>query len=96
MEYTLYEMAEFAELNELRDCIEKMPKINQIEILRILVNRNIVLNENKSGTHVNLSELDSSVIDELKSYSKYVQTQEQDFSVFEQQKEQYKSTFFDK
>jgi hypothetical protein len=81
---------------ELRDEIEKMSKFNQIEILRILVNRKIVLNENKYGTHVNLAELDEETIQELQSYAKYVRTQEMDLNQFEQEKEKYKNIFFDK
>jgi hypothetical protein len=80
---------------ELRDEIEKMSKFNQIEILRILVNKNIVLNENKYGTHVNLSELDEETIKELEAYVKYVNTQELDLNHFEQEKEKYKNIFFD-
>ena len=49
-----------SELNYIRDSIENMNKFNQIEVLRILYgNKDVILNENKYGVHINLSELKS-------------------------------------
>ena len=43
-------------LSSIKDKIERMPKNNQIEVLKILKKyQNIKLNENKSGIFVNLS-----------------------------------------
>ena len=62
-------------LTDIKDKIEKMPKNNQIEILRILSKRkNVTLNENKYGVHINLSELQTEIIEELNTYIKYVNT----------------------
>jgi hypothetical protein len=84
-------------LNYIRDNIENMNKFNQIEVLRILSKHdNITLNENKYGVHVNLSELKKEYIDELNVYIKYVNTQEITLNAFEQQKEDYKNTYFSK
>ena len=50
-----------------------MSKFNQIEILRILTkNKNVIINENKYGIHINLSELGDSILNELMVYIKYV------------------------
>jgi hypothetical protein len=85
------------ELNYIRDNIENMNKFNQIEVLRILSkHNNITLNENKYGVHVNLSELKKEYIDELNVYIKYVNAQEITLNAFEQQKEDYKNTYFSK
>ena len=47
-----------SELNYIRDSIENMNKFNQIEVLRILNNhKDVTINENKYGIHINLSEL---------------------------------------
>lgn len=84
-----------SELNYLRDSIENMNKFNQVEVLRILHRHNdVMLNENKFGIHINLSELRKDVLDELSIYIKFVNTQEQTLNVDEQQKKDYRNTFF--
>jgi hypothetical protein len=82
-------------LNYIREQLENMNKFNQIEVLRILTkNKNTTINENKYGIHINLSELQESVLDEFMAYIKYVNTQEIYLSNAEQEKEKYKNTFF--
>jgi Cys-tRNA synthase (O-phospho-L-seryl-tRNA:Cys-tRNA synthase) len=84
-----------SELNYLRESIENMNKFNQIEVLRILnKHKDVILNENKYGTHINLSEVKKSVLDDLSFYVKYVNTQENALNVIEQQKEDYRNTYF--
>ena len=85
------------ELNYIRDSIENMNKFNQIEVLRILnKNNNVTLNENKYGVHINLSDLNKEMIDSLKVYINYVNTQEITLNKVEQQKENFKNTYFTK
>lgn len=85
------------ELNVIRDKIEQMTKFNQVEVLRILnKNKNIILNENKYGIHVNLSEVSNSVVEELKNYVNYVMMQEKTLNIDEQQKEMFKIKYFSK
>lgn len=84
-----------SELNYLRDYIENMSKFNQIEVLRILnKHKNIMLNENKYGVHVNLSELDKEVLKEITLYLDYIKNQEKNLIEIEQQKEDFKNTYF--
>lgn len=86
-----------SELNYLRESIENMNKFNQIEVLRLLNKyKNINLNENKYGIHVNLTDLNNNIIDELLLYVKYVKTQELTINDIEQKKEDYKNTYFSK
>uniref|UniRef100_A0A6C0AQT8 NET domain-containing protein n=1 Tax=viral metagenome TaxID=1070528 RepID=A0A6C0AQT8_9ZZZZ len=86
-----------SELNYIRENIENMNKFNQVEVLRILSkHQHVILNENKYGTHINLSELKKEIIDELSVYIKYVSTQEINLNVIEQQKEDYRNTYFSK
>ena len=83
------------ELNMIRDSIEKMTKPNQIEVLRILHKHpDITLNENNYGVHINLTELDSNLITELKNYINYINTQENNLKSFETQKDNMRSFFF--
>jgi hypothetical protein len=84
-----------SELNYLRESIENMNKFNQIEVLRILHNHDsVILNENKYGVHVNLSDLKKEILDELAIYIKYVNTQESTLNIDEKQKSDYRNTFF--
>lgn len=86
-----------SELNYLRESIENMNKFNQVEVLRILYkHKGVTLNENKYGTHINLSELKREVLDEMSMYIKYVNAQESNLNFVEQQKEDYRNTYFSK
>ena len=85
------------ELNHIRETIENMNKFNQVEVLKILQRHSIVtLNENKYGIHINLSELPTEIISDLNTYIKYVNTQEYALNSIEQQKEDYRNTYFSK
>ncbi len=86
-----------SELNYIRDSIENMNKFNQIEVLRILNNnKDVTINENKYGIHINLSDLKKDILDELGVYIKYVNTQEVTLHQVEKEKETYKNTYFTK
>ena len=81
----------------LRESIENMNKFNQIEILRILKNdTTVILNENKYGVHINLSELNNQNIDQMYNYVKYVNAQQVSLDTAEKQKEAFKNTYFSK
>lgn len=86
-----------SKLNYIRDTIELMNKYNQIEVLRILKNsEGVILNENKNGIYVNLTELDNSVLSELSDYILYTNNQEKFLSSREKEKEMYKEKYFTK
>jgi hypothetical protein len=86
-----------SELNYIRESIENMNKFNQVEVLRILNNnKSVTLNENKYGVHVNLSELNKDVIEEMKMYINYVNNQESALNEIEKQKESFKNIYFSK
>ena len=79
----------------IRDYIEKMSKFHQVEVLRILnKHKEVILNENKYGIHINLTELNDDIIEELSTYVNYVNTQELTLKQDEKQKEEFKNTFF--
>ena len=87
---------EIGKLKDLQEKIELLPKFNQIEILKIFHKNNILINENKYGCHINLSEVSIEVILEIEKYLKYVSNQESDLNQIELQKQEFKNTFFDK
>jgi hypothetical protein len=83
------------DLEILKTKIEKMSKMHHIEILKILKkNGNVKLNENKSGVYVNLSFLPKDTISELENYLNYIEDQETSLIVLENQKEEFKNSFF--
>lgn len=87
----------FGKINSIRDSIETMSKFNQIEILRILSNhKDVTINENKYGIHINLTELNDTILNELLAYITYVNTQEVELNNIEQQKQTYKNIYFEK
>jgi hypothetical protein len=85
------------DLNYIRKSIEDMSKFNQVEVLRILTkHKEATINENKYGVHINLSELKNEILQEIVTYINYVNTQEITLNNVEQQKEEYKNTYFSK
>ena len=85
------------QLDHMREHIECFTKFNQVEVLRILSKHSeVTINENKYGIHINLSELDDTILDELTTYINYVMRQEITLEEVEKQKEEYKNTYFGK
>ena len=86
---------DLAQLNNIRETIENMSKFNQVEILRILTrHKEVIINENKYGIHINLSELSNEIFNELMVYINYVKTQEIELNNIEKQKQDYKNNYF--
>ena len=91
------EAMDISDLNNVRDKLEGMSKFNQVEVLRILSKyKDVTLNENKYGIHINLTDLKKEIVDELKKYINYVNTQENNLDQIEQQKETFKNIYFTK
>lgn len=74
------------ELQQLCIKIEALPKINQVEILRIFCkkNKNLV-NENKYGIHINITDVETEILKEIEEYLTYVSKQETDLNIIETQ-----------
>ena len=57
--------------------VENMPKFHQVEVLRLLKSEGtVVLNENKNGVFVNLSQLPEAILVKLENYVVYVGEQQ--------------------
>lgn len=82
-------------LNNMKICIESMDKTNQIEVLRLLQNHLAVLNENKNGIYINLSELDENIIEKIYNFVDYIHNQDNKLIVDESEKQSYKNIYFD-
>jgi len=84
-----------SDLNIIKERIEKLNKFHQVEILKLLkISDNTTLNENKNGIFINLTSLSDKVIFELEKYLEYVDKQETQLGVIEQQKSLLSNTFF--
>lgn len=83
------------DLELMKTRIENMTKINQVEILKILLKHNVKINENKSGIFVNMTFLDDSIIEDINVYLEYVNKQESTLQSLETQKDEFKSIFFE-
>ena len=83
-------------LDFVKEKIESMDKENQIEILKLLKkNTNVKLNENKSGTFVNLSYLPDDVVNDIQKYIEYINVQERNLQTTESEKKTIQNSFFD-
>lgn len=82
-------------LMSLKDGIETMPVVHQVEILRILHNKQTQINENKNGVFVNISKLSDTTLRELEEYMKYVIRQEKQLNEIEEQKQILTKEFFE-
>ena len=82
------------DLIKLQNIIENMEKTNQVKILHILNKKNVIINENKNGIHINLSEIQKPIIDELINFVNYINKQELMLSPDEKIKEDYKTNYF--
>ncbi len=97
IETDISEVYTTSKLNYIRDSIEKMNKFNQVEVLRILnKSKDVILNENKNGIYVNLTEIDDFVLSELVKFIDYTTGQEKLLSSTEKEKEVYKEKYFTK
>ena len=83
------------QLDDIKDRIESMNKENQIEILKLIrKNNSVKLNENKSGTFVNLSYLPLEVIEDVQKYIEYINEQERTLQTTETQKKSIQNSYF--
>lgn len=74
--------------------IETLTKEQHIDILRILVNHNVTLNENKNGTFVNLSVINKKTIDDIKEHLQHITAQEDELKESETTKNNYNKEYF--
>ena len=84
-------------VSELRDRIETTSKFHHIEILRILSkNPNVVLNENKNGTFIKLTEQSEDIIKLLYAYMNSIDAQQKQLDSIEDEKKRIENAYFKK
>ena len=82
-------------LEEMKNIIEGLNKTNQLEFLKIFKDENVKLNENKSGTFINLSFLNEDILNKIKHYIIYIKKQQTELELLERQKKEFQDTFFE-
>lgn len=81
-------------LLKIRDDVEKMEKVHQLNILKIFKKHNIEFTENANGIFINMTILNSTILEEIRSYISYVNLQQKQLNKVEQDKERYKKEFY--
>ena len=81
-------------LKSLKERIESTNLFHQIEILRIFNDHDVIINENKNGVFINLTYVDSSILDKVYKYLSYVNKQEDQLNEIEKEKEKIVTSFF--
>lgn len=82
-------------LETIKTQIEKMNKNQHIEVLKILIEKNVKINENKNGVYINISFLTEDIIEELESYIQYILDQEKSLQNAEILKKEFRSTYIE-
>ena len=73
-------------LKEIKSTIEQMEKSQQLEILKILKDdKNVVLNENKSGIYVNLTYCSEEIIKKICNFIDHTKIQEETLKEIEKE-----------
>ena len=75
---------------ELKDNIEKMSKIDQIQILKIITENNYEITENQNGCFINMNDMNDTIIEEIAKYIDYVNKKDSEINDIETQKETLK------
>jgi hypothetical protein len=81
-------------LKFLKERIESTNTFHQIEILRIFNDNGVLVNENKNGVFINLTYVDSPILDKVYKYLSYVNKQEDQLNEIEKEKEKIVTSFF--
>ena len=86
---------DYYSLDEMKNIIEGLNKTNQLEFLKMFKDENVKLNENKSGTFINLSFLNENILNKIKEYIVYIKKQQNELDILESQKKEFQDTFFE-
>ena len=78
-------------IEQLCKTIETFNKDEQIEILKIIINKNNITSENSNGTFINMEDLKEDTIKELNLYVDYVLKKNLDIYVIENKKHTLKN-----
>lgn len=85
------------ELKELCQKLEEMSKINQVEAVRIFHKHNKdMINENKYGIHINVTDVENNVLKEIEEFIEYVSNQEKKLNDMEELQQDIQTKYINK
>ena len=73
-------------LNDIKKFLENMPLANQEKFLRLIIKNNIPFSQNKNGSFINISELNSSQITIINQFISLLELEEFTFNEVEKTK----------
>jgi hypothetical protein len=74
-------------LNNIKKYLEKLSSSNQEKFLRLLIKNNIPFSENKNGSFINISELNSHQINIINQFISLLELEEHSFNEVEKTKQ---------
>ncbi len=74
--------------------VEKLNKLEHMEIFKILRSHNVIYSENVNGIFINLTGIKDETVSDIEKYLEYVCKQEESLTEIEQQKNELTNTFF--
>lgn len=81
------------DLIKIKTTIEKMNKINQLYILKILYDNNCEYTENSNGVFINLIYVDPIILKKINKYISYISLQEKNLLNVEKIKTEIKNEY---
>ena len=85
------------DLKQLCSKLESMTKINQVEALRIFHKHNKeMINENKYGIHINVTDVEDSVLKEIEEFIDHISKQEKQLIEMEELQNDIQGKYIDK
>ena len=84
----------YEELEKLRKTIESLNNNHHVEIAKIFKSNNIKLTENNNGIFINLNNISSNIIHQIKHYIDFIKNQEKLINIDESKKESLEIIYF--
>ena len=78
----------------IRDTIENINPIHHIKFFEIFKKHNVKYSENRNGIFINMSSLDTNIVNEIEEYIFYINKQEETLNKTEKIKKNFKNEFF--
>ena len=94
MEINKTNLMSFDDKIRLRDKIQQLNEDEQKEIFRIFNENKVEFSENKNGIFINLKNVSKEILFEIDHYIHHLTVVEKEIIDIEEQKNQFKETFF--
>ncbi len=82
------------ELIKIKEIIENLSKLQQIDILKILIEDSSNISENNNGSFINLTEISVTTLEKIKDYLNFINKQDNSLQAIEDKKSNLEKKFF--